>query len=776
MKQNNKNVKVPAQQKKGNGKPKRRFNKMERTRVSETFGADEKRKLMEKRMDLTKPVKVGTKNLEHFGPRGKKIRDLGHVDLSRIVKTDEVYRVDARNPLQTFAFNDGDKIASQSSSTIVSPGLLYQSLAATILPVLTTAIQSGFEQYANAKGTPSTPYLAYIYMIQILENYVQNNTPLAITVPKWLAFIGNALKPKNVTFKSGSLEYSWQYQPDITFPSVIPLGSSAGPVQVNYMIRVPTTITDPMTGYPTMTTPVVYTQPLGQAAFAILCNYFNDKERLHPMWKMIPFSAGGEFNRDSSAFAYPSQVLGVGSGSGNWLGFIGNEVPITHPLLGCYTASSQLVRAPKHYRNVTTDPSIVAGLLHDFPFHQILRMKNQIVLKAVDFFEFVDVISLWVQKLFQFQANSNVVNNMVPNLGITWANYLVMLRSFFILAFGSTQRMVQGLWPRVPTGTADHVFSAFAVGTNCYPCDDTSALSLPTPLIENVRCLGSRATYFGFNPKTGKEDANNPLLYIPVLGAYGGITYNAAVYNYNAPGNVSTSIFTDITPPSMSLFDGTRGTTVLQISQSGIVTQSVATFNNAIKSLNTYSCALTTLGESGGINALEVITMTNVNTPLTNLNERKGDSEMTNRYIQRSKMTQVEQQNFQLGPYDNNSILAVTSQTPIRRSVWTGVQKYWIKPCFVGKIGNSNTDNTDLYTIATYGDEPYNMSFNINNSINAINTTSTSTVHDQYASLMVKAAFAKEPEICDLLLEWAKEGRGGILSGIVSALASILPI
>jgi len=281
---------------------------------------------------------------------GKKLKgiDFGKkkMDFSKVDNDAVVYKVDARNPLQSFCFNDKGKMSTQSSSTIVSPVLLYSSLVASIIPVLTAAIQAGFEQYGAAISEPSTAYFAFVYMIQLLEVYVLNINPLAVQVPKWIALLGNALRPKNVTFKSGSLEFKWQYTSGTISPPTIMLGSGDGPVIVNYYIRVPGTSTD-ATGYPTMNNPSPYSQAAGEAAFGVLCEYFNGQERLHPMWKSVAFNAGGEFNRDASAFSYASPILGIGSGSGSWGGFVGNEVPITHPMLGCFTAQSALVRYPK---------------------------------------------------------------------------------------------------------------------------------------------------------------------------------------------------------------------------------------------------------------------------------------------------------------------------------------------------------------------------------------------------------------------------------------------
>jgi len=226
--------------------------------------------------------------------------------------------------------------------------------------------------------------------------------------------------------------------------------------------------------------------------------------------------------------------------------------------------------------------------------------------------------------------------------------------------------------------------------------------------------------------------------------------------------------------PTISLFDGSQGSgKVLQIAQSGLVTANVATFNDVLKTMSSFTCRTDTLGEAGGINALEVISMTNIPTNFPSNNNKVV--EKTNRMIQRENLPAAKRAEFQLGPFDNISLIGVTSQTPIRKDAWTGIQKFWIKPVFSAKIGAGLVDNTDIYTICTYGNEPYNMSFNISNLANAVNTTSLSTVHLQYASLLFQSLNSKDPQICNLLDEWAEKGRGGILSGIVETLAKILP-
>jgi hypothetical protein len=491
---------------------------------------------------------------------------------------------------------------------------------------------------------------------------------------------------------------------------------------------------------------------------------------------LIPQDKGGVFNKDVSSFSFPITILGSGAGSGAWGYVTGLEVPIFHPLLGCFAdAEYKLVRYPKQYRNVAGDPSVVSGLLQHAADIKILRTKQQIVFKMIDFYRFVDIIAIWLRKLFAIAAKSNLVAEMEPDIGISWSQFLLVLRSYLVFAFGATQHLVEGLYSREPLSAQENIFMPFVVGSNCASCDDATALELPVHIIENIRALGPRMTYPTIDPRTGKRNMNDPLLYIPVLGAFSQTQLDPSVYVYKDKAGNNQNVFTNLSQPTISLFDGTKGNVPIQISSAGAITNDVRIMMERIRQISFGSIPLDSLGDGkGGINALEVLSMTD-SVVVPNSDVVKGQRVRKFTHLTETMVGMSEKDLQNIGDFFATPLLSTSSQTPIIKEAWDQVQYHWVRPMFPVFIGPGANNNTDRYTVQIYGNEPYQINYKTSENPNTV-VPSVGVRNSIIADMCIQGPTSHASQLVSLYDFWSKGGRGGFLSNLVGNLISKIPI
>jgi hypothetical protein len=337
--------------------------------------------------------------------------------------------------------------------------------------------------------------------------------------------------------------------------------------------------------------------------------------------------------------------------------------------------------------------------------------------------------------------------------------------------FKQTQAAVQTIFPR----SGVNQFSAYLSGANCCFLA-TNDLKLPLPIIENMRALVARSV---------KTDNGQEQWFIPVLGAYEGDVLNNADYlqcSFDQEGNrVCAGLFntnpvfekkvldkktqkvswTPMSEDPISLYDGYDATAIelLGINDPNNLKRLTALFNNWIVQFSAQSDPLTELGTETGISILSSVTTTRHWVPQSAL-MKAAHEEYRDTRITRAHGRVIN------SPYVVKQAVAISSQSVILSDPFEQVLSKWILPVNLSTVGSSISDQTFLQRMQIIAGEPYSQI-----SVGPNEGQNFSDIHLSYATSMVHAVNAPPSSFVEFLLECAKKGRGGFLSGLLASLA-----
>jgi len=621
---------------------------------------------------------------------------------------------------------------------------------------VTRALEKG---WAGEATNPWDPDFALQYLVNLLMQYTSNSTPPTLQQPKVILAVGRALTSKSVGFANGRISYTFT-NVEVGPPGVnIPIGYlgygyrwSSG-----WVIESPT-LTNTFPNLTTTGAPA-YTDEAGAAAFSNMNIFLAPSPQSSPDLIQVPVSAKTPFDKDVAAFAICSQQQGLGAngvGAGGFGIQAQLEVPIFRPLLTLLNAFqneevSPGSRYPNLTQNISGDPCMLGAYLGRLIPLKYAGMKRPIKFHCIDFLEFLEVASLWLQGIIQGAMNDASGQNSLalpPNgytLPITQQEFGLLLRNTMMDAFKDTQAGVQGLYPQLPASDSDNQFVPFVAGAGTCFLQSVNH-QLPAPLVENMRALVWRGTS---RSKTDHE------LFIPVLGQYVNDLLTSSDYTYTYDG-VTYPVFTSVEGAgikrkvwnekeqsfstilgaeiAISYVDGNASGALVAINNPDALRNIQSEYDNWLTGtgVSTYSTDLVNLSTEHGINILFSTNMTR--------HWEQAPSGYTSKNSLTVRTHRKPKLSLEASPYVTRLFFADTAQTQPFNAAYTNIQSVWILPIIENELNTSVLPQVQSTLISRWQalmGEPYLMA-----STSGSDGVSMTSMHQSYAARMVRGKLA----------------------------------
>jgi len=658
--------------------------------------------------------------------------------------------------------------------------------SAAILGALQVAFSQGFEDYAEqaAQPLPGAAFNAYVYMTQILYSYVTNTTSNTIKVPMWLDTLGCALLQTEATFVQGRVSY--QFKADLGEPPTLPaaLVSFFGTfyMWINSEVMM-------INDYGTQVAPVTYTSTLGQQAYNMLMQYTGNVQ-IWPSWRGVdPLTSWAK--KDVSAFAVSFLQLGQSiNGVGSPLTEIDSEVPITTPLFSVFAdySTNSPTRYFRHARPFAGDANYCGFTLGTTTLKREIKSKIIPKFKLLDFFEFVDVFSLYLAKALNLWYHNTTQTQDSPSTPpvwpLTWLDTCIMLRQ----AIGAclSPEVLSGQFMSTESGAAAVQFAPFLWGTNCRPSTTVLGLMLPVVFLEGIRCMQGVKGEVEFL-SNGKKKKGGFAIIHPILGAFTA-DQPPEQYEYESSTGVFSPVYTvNLSETAIDLVDCTTGGGDVVNVNTAKLNANMVIWNDYMTNLKANSCAIEALGSDKPPKTLHSIHLTNVcglgGNDGTNVKKEKvyKGSHVDLRYHQRAvrRVKPVCSENDKVeykmipNPYESYGPFQVTSQSQIIKPIWSNWQNMIVLP--VVRFTTNPADNLTPTSYLDYSvalNEPYSINQSIgdgNSTANPIETLSQR--HNRWASAMVRTVMSDKSSLEEFLCEEGLRGRGGTLGSMLGGLA-----
>jgi len=560
-----------------------------------------------------------------------------------------------------------------------------------------------------------------------------------------------------------------------------------------------------------------YTPADGQKAWTSLIEFL---QNVHPvgdprrkMHKLISSTLRLPSANDASAYAILQACPGGGYGVGCAFGNVTSESKILCPLLSRFRTSigaaySDPVRAANFFNTASLDTLGMTGIFLHLATPKQLRTRHAPIAKFIDVGRFFDVLCCWTrlicEEMLRDPANVTVALGDVAATKdvlcpLTIQELYIIFRAQIMAEFKDTQFFTQGTYtnPLTSTSSQANVQTPFVDGQGTCARAGVTKMRIPLFFAENIRSSTYRVnfpdgTWTGGAPGKGKfiPDLNNPQYIIPVLGCYYKDEFDPFDYQVEFYDNTGalrkTQLFAtyeDIYPlekvpagsspfiakrgslkvnaeAQISIIDGSTTESYVAITDPAALNKLISAWNTWVSGKATYSVPLTEIGTDGGINSLEVITMTDhfIEQPtLPDASKKVKDTRF-------DRFASVESSH---GPYKERGIVCTTSQNGFDSAMWETIQQFFIKP------SNQN--------VASVVSDPrtYNLYQRwqaANRETFAIITTDTnvaptmSTAHYQFALFNTRQRGQLPTEALNFVEQEASKGRGGILSSLAGSL------
>jgi len=663
---------------------------------------------------------------------------------------------------------------------------VQSAFASAVLGALQQAIAEGFEDYAEAAPTavPGAAFYAYVYITNILYSYIANITPNMTAVPQWLDTLGCALLPQEATLVQGRVSYSFQV--DSGFPATLPAVVPGTNSLVNFYLykNDPNILVDM---FSTQVVPATYTELLGQQSWNLLLS-FASNSLINPSWAMVtPRSSWAV--KDVTAFAVSFQQLGAQSnGVGSPLTEIDFETPITCPVFAAFASydANSNVRYFRHGKPFAGDANFCGYIVAHTANKQEIKTKIIPKFKQIDFFEFVDVFSLYLGKALQKWYHNTTQSQLAPATPpvwpLTWLQTCILLRQ----ALGAcwAPEILAGQFMSVESNVVSVQFAPFTWGTNCYPSKTINGLTLPIIFLEAMRSLQGVHVDVTF-VRNGKTKKGGVAHIFPLLGAFVADS-PPEQYEYESSEGVFSPVFTvDPLETPLNLADCTTAAGDVVNVNSSQQNTLIQVWNDFMNNLKSNSCAFESLGSDKPPRALHSIHQTNFCGLIGNDGKTKvykGSRKAphlpvrTGRRLRSLSLTD-ERKKVEVevipDPYNFYGAIATTSQSEIIKAVWSNWQNMIILPQV-----RVQTQQTDTLTPSSYLDyavgfnEPYMLLTSVGDGISQPNPIETlSGRHDRFATSMIRNVMSDKSSLEEFLCNEAKAGRGGSLGSIFGGIA-----
>jgi hypothetical protein len=409
---------------------------------------------------------------------------------------------------------------------------------------------------------------------------------------------------------------------------------------------------------------------------------------------------------------------------------------------------------------------------------RLLSSKRAPVFMPVDFFRFMDVLCRWVALVQQQAANDVQLAQLLAadpsylQMDLTLQEFTILIRNSVMNAF-KHQYFVQG---SAPGYMNLDTFVPFVSGMGTYPVRTTEPL-LPAFLVENVRCLTSKI-------QAGK----NPTAFFPVLGQYGNIVLDEDDFSYHLvedptllPSFIPAALASSdengnpLVETQVRMYDGGAGANFYALNFPRALEDYANAYLAWVEKIRAFVGVLTGFASDGGLSCSS-ISMTA--TIFENQDADKGLT-LTGRPVARVKHKRISRfvRDTPPGPYDNYENLVVAYNYAPLSSVYGMLDSAWIHPQFQLFVGQME-DQLVIAKFQIMTRCPYAITQTIND-----DNPSFSQLNHQYALKMVKARNGEDLQCDRDIIEAARLGRGGMITGLIgkmlgvpSAITDLLPV
>jgi hypothetical protein len=688
--------------------------------------------------------------------------------------------------------------------------------------------------FAAAADTPSIPYLAFCYLVNLMQSYALNNVPQGILVPRCVQIVGQSLMQKTVRAQGGSVTYKFAFETS----SAPNANTNIGPLTTNsWNLFVPTDVQVNNTFF-VGGEPTVYSPAAGQSAWTALLQFLTQTNtQQNQMLKLVSPSEQTKYAKSVSAFAVVLADPGGGFANVGGLGCQKSlEVPIYEPLLAVNYANPNNLPDPNRYSEFTlasAGDGLLLGAMADWLPEKFLGMKKPVTYKPYDCLEYIDVYALVLTKAFsalfadsqfQTQINSfdsdlslqNYINTM--QCPLTLQEFVLCMRAQIMNVVKDTQPFVQTVYPRTEASSGENLFAAWVASiTQCATPGQTQML-IPTILIENIKAM----TYL-ISDRANKRD---PIIILPVAGSYLQdllltSDYSVTVQNsqgYSAvfdvfvtnPSEVSISVIDGLTPTAQALFINDPSELQILITEFNNwlqVTTQLTSFTSTMSTITTDAGATILTNnnmstywlavQENEVQRVGVVGSSSTEKSKTSISmaERRVYWEEYKRYLQlkNSKKPIAEpkvtwassgrekrfgckrygQHHLDTSVYSQKQIIDYTARFAPLAATWENIQGIWIKPVFNAVNEGSPNSSDQVLRIAAQQREFIQV-------VPSVATNGVLTLaqqHDQFASIMVGARNSVKGQAFQRMFDdLSRQGLGSIFSDLASAFGTAVSV
>jgi hypothetical protein len=728
-------------------------------------------------------------------------------------------KLDRTSRNQTMSLSDGNRLQSATPTMPIEVPVSETVFHGVPFALITEAIRRGYSNSDN----PNNPFLAYNYLIFIVEQVALGAVPSAIDVPLFLAWYLQAIKPKSVPYKDGKISYKWIFTQASTPVSTEQLGPAAYNIVGTFYVPNPSGSPINTTIPPLQPPTINYSIADGQLALTSVFQYLAQTGL--PQMRLVSILAKNEFSNDVSAFGINRGDPGGGfAGVGGFGNQVSLETFIRTPLASCHVAvvdgTDNIARWTAKKIGYSGGDSILAGgafMRCRIPLQ--VRTKAKWPIKAYDGNSWDDVLfRAWQMAVANAFSDPDTITAidaygegplaaiqavMLPFLcPLTGYEAQLMNRNTYMLAFKDSQTMVQSLYPIIPTSNSDNQFAFYTSTVGTCPIESTATPLYPVPWLENIRAstILTCATPSGVQmviPGVGKYSLDQlDYTQYDVTVQYRDVEYTLSLFASEAdesrvklaktteernkekkrPDTPDMQKFKQVagkgkekkSPTAeayVSLYDGSYEGTYYQINDPATIGLYVQAWNAAIRGpVQPYFASLDSLGNDGGIDCLRVSPYTTIWGPLPDQEAKK-----INHHPRLGTGKKYGSINT---VYDQRAIVAVTAQFPPDTAAWENILGSWETGILLNNP-NQTTLGTSVSPIRVQNlyEEPYFIPIGTPESFVTLGNR-----HASFAQQCVRARGALPSKSDEFLSQAAAKGRGSILSTLGTILSTATPL
>jgi len=500
-----------------------------------------------------------------------------------------------------------------TSSLSIKVAVDNTAVSASFLPTITWLLEKGvlaqLMQSGIAPPDVSTTLLSFVnFLLTGLQNIALGSEMTVTTLPDYINVLFEAMRPKQIPFKTGTINYSWSEGLSFVLGNVVP-GPFSSFVFGNIVDNgTPTDLIEPIA-------PV----PGNQTDYNLVVKFFGQEQT---DTAMVPAMTKTVTTKDAAAFARQYVYNGVSiTPTGGWFCDIENEVPFKCPMFAKFVqyGSGMDLRVSRYLDPSAGDSLYSMGmpLLADFS-KQYYKNRYPPVFKCIDMNLIAGWLCAWAVLARETYLNANFATidpAITQPFGFSQQDFYIVVRQALCAVF-PTQKCVQFLAPMSFTDTGtNNGFVSLVTHFGTYGNPVFKDLNVPQMLQENIGCLKMRS----FRPKTQYQVSRNVLNYVPVLGVY--VSDVAPEWQFTVDGGTQ-SLFTPSGTPEISLVDGSSGTSYYNLNSS-YYQDVMATWNQFVSLITQVTTANVSLGTDNGPLGLSLLCFTNYEESMTNTERHK---------------------------------------------------------------------------------------------------------------------------------------------------------